>query len=103
MRLIASQAMAGRPLISGPVWVSLNIRCSVPQSWSARKRAAALAGELRPGRPDIDNVAKGLADSLNGVILVDDKQICSLVAIKLYAPKPGIDVLIAPADLARAA
>ena len=95
VKLCATQAMAGRPLVADPVVMSLNIRCAIPHSWSQRKKAQALTGELRPGRPDIDNIAKLVADALNGVVLVDDKQICALVAHKMYAREPGIDVVIA--------
>lgn len=95
-KLIASQAMAGRPLITEPVGLSLMIRCAVPESWSGKKKALALAGEIRPGKPDIDNIAKLIADSLNAVVLVDDKQVANLIATKLYDQQPGIDVVIAP-------
>lgn len=46
--LSARQAMGGRPLIDGPVDVSLMIRLAVPASWSKKKQAAALAGQCCP-------------------------------------------------------
>jgi crossover junction endodeoxyribonuclease RusA len=44
-----------------------------------------------PSRCDLDNVLKNLTDSLNGLAWVDDRQICSIVCEKNWAPSgnPG--------------
>ena len=65
---IAQAAMAGQPLIDGPVRIELLIRCAVPASWSQKKQRMALAGELIPPPPDADNVVKAICDGLNGVV-----------------------------------
>jgi Holliday junction resolvase RusA-like endonuclease len=89
----AEQAMEGRDLIEGPVAMTLNISLPVAQSWSGKKKAAALAGTLRPcGRPDIDNFTKAIADGCNGVVYRDDSQIVLLNAAKRYAETPGVFV-----------
>jgi Holliday junction resolvase RusA-like endonuclease len=49
-------------------------------------------GRLKPGAPprlsptrtDVDNLAKFVLDSLNGVLYVDDKQVASLSVLKIY-------------------
>lgn len=44
-------------------------------------------------RPDIDNCAKLIADSMNGIILKDDALICALTVQKRYADEdndPGV-------------
>ena len=49
---------------------------SIPKSVSKKKKAAMLAGEIRPTKkPDMDNVVKIIADSLNQVAYRDDTQI----------------------------
>ena len=93
--LSAQQAMAGRPLIDGPVDVSLTIRLAVPVSWSKKKQAAALAGEVLPTKkPDADNVLKAIFDGMNGVVWVDDVQACGVVLRKRYAETPGVTVVV---------
>jgi Holliday junction resolvase RusA-like endonuclease len=39
---------------------------------------------LSPTRTDVDNLAKFVLDSLNGVLYVDDKQVASLSVLKIY-------------------
>lgn len=93
--VVAMQAMAGRPLIAGPVNVVMKIDLSVPASWSNRKRDAALAGTLIPTtKPDIDNVIKTVFDAINGVVWVDDTQVANLYAIKRYSSVPGVQVAV---------
>ena len=80
------KAMAGEAPITGPVWLRMNIAIVPPQSWSKKKRAAALAGEVFPtGKPDLDNCLKLVADALNGIVWQDDKQIVSMAGTKRYA------------------
>lgn len=89
------QAMAGRPLIEGPVAVVVDMRCQVPASWSKKKQAQALIGEVRPvTKPDQDNVLKAIFDGLNGVAWKDDVQVVEIVSRKRYAPMPGVYVEI---------
>lgn len=93
--LFAAQAMAGRPLIAGPVKLGLNIELAIPASWSKKKQAAALAGTVRPCvKPDVDNVAKIFGDALNGVVWKDDTQIVLLVASKAYSDTPRVQVFV---------
>lgn len=89
--LAAQQAMAGRPLIEGPVDVNLSLRCQVPASWSGKKRRMALAGEIVPTtKPDVDNVIKAVFDGLNGVLWKDDVQVVNVCVAKRYSADPGV-------------
>jgi hypothetical protein len=45
-------------------------------------------------KPDIDNIAKTYLDAMNGVIFVDDTQVVELHVKKVYAEKPGVDVMV---------
>lgn len=89
----AQQAMAGRPMLEGPVAVELELQCQVPASWSKRKQAAALAGEVLPTtKPDIDNVVKAVFDGCNGVLWRDDVQAYRLTVAKRYSATPCVAV-----------
>ena len=86
VKLLAGQAMAGAAPIAGPVRVEIKVSCRVPDSWNKAKRAQAKANVIRPGKPDLDNVVKMILDALNGVVVVDDKQVCVIRAVKVFAP-----------------
>ncbi len=69
------EAMAGAPLMDGPVSLSLELLHTIPRSASKKARADMLAGSLRPTKkPDADNVLKAIADGMNGVVWRDDVQ-----------------------------
>ena len=87
--------MAGQPVLDGPLTVNVEARFPVPASWSRRKRAAALAGEVFPtGRPDMDNVVKTL-DALNWVVWKDDAQIVTMCVSKRYSESPELRITVA--------
>lgn len=89
----AQTALAGRPLLDGPVGLALFLYCQVPASWSAKKQRAALAGEHMPTtKPDADNVLKAICDGCNGVLWRDDVQVVDLWVRKRYAAVPCVRV-----------
>lgn len=84
LRMAAQEAMAGGPPLEGPLRVVVEAVFTVPQSWSGKKRAAALAGAIRPtGRPDWENISKTL-DGCNKLVWHDDAQIVDGRCLKLY-------------------
>lgn len=97
--LAAQQAMVGRTLLAGPVEVQMAILLPIPASWSKKKQAAAIAGQVYPTKkPDADNVVKAIFDGINGVVWNDDVQACDIVVRKRYAETPGVQVLVKPID-----
>lgn len=87
--MAGAEAMQGRPLIAGAVHATMEVRVAVPKSWSKKKTAAALAGDVLPTtKPDLDNVIKAIMDALNGIVWQDDKQVVQLAVRKRYAEKP---------------
>ena len=63
----------------------------VPASYPKRDKVAALAGDLLPTKkPDADNVAKVIADALNGLAYDDDAQITDLSVLKRYGEEPEV-------------
>ena len=54
-----------------------------------------LENEISPTiKPDTDNIAKSILDSLNGIAYKDDKQIIRLTVEKWYAEVPNVTVEI---------
>lgn len=89
----AQTAMAGRPLLDGPVACAVHIDCAVPASWSQKKQRMALAGEVMPTtKPDADNVVKAIFDGLNEVLWRDDVQVVDLAVRKRYSATPCVRV-----------
>ena len=64
--------------------IKILFKFEVPKSYSKKKRAEALAGNLRPTKADIDNYIKSVLDGLNKVAFLDDRYIYSIEAIKVY-------------------
>ena len=89
----AMVAMAGRPMLDGAIAVNVFIDCQVPASWSAKKQARALAGEIFPTtKPDTDNVIKAVYDGCNGVLWRDDVLVVDGRQRKRYAGVPCVRV-----------
>ena len=65
--------------------IKILFKFEVPKSYSKKKRAEALAGDLRPTKADIDNYIKSVLDGLNKVAFLDDRYICSIEASKIFA------------------
>ena len=54
-----------------------------------------LNGTIRPTKkPDTDNIAKIILDSLNGVAYVDDSRITTLLVMKYYSENPRVEVIL---------
>lgn len=78
-----------------PVTLSFCAVFPIPKSWTKRKQIQAAAGEIRPGKPDIDNILKIVQDAGNNVIWSDDAQVFKLRDVeKRYGDRPGLTVLI---------
>ena len=98
IRGAAMDAMAGRAPFDVPVEVRIDAIFDVPASWSKKKRDAALAWTIKPGkRPDIDNIVKAVLDACNGVAFKDDALIVKGTYSKAYGLAPGIWVEVRPA------
>lgn len=75
IRELAVKAMGDRLPYSCPVHVHLHLVETVPVSWGAVEKEAALLNYLVPLRGDLDNREKAVTDALNGVVYHDDVQI----------------------------
>lgn len=73
-----------------PVRAVIEVVQGVPQSWSKKRREAALVGKLAPTsrNGDLDNIAKSILDALNECVYHDDCQVTTLVISKRYGEEP---------------
>ncbi len=79
--LVAEQNKPEKPL-EGALTVTLTF-C---------RRAPKKHGEYPTTRPDVENLAKGLLDSWNGILWRDDSQIVDLELSKRYDAREGVEV-----------
>ena len=65
----------------------------IPKSLSKVKKDA-LKGKPHYLRPDIDNLIKFILDSANGILYLDDAQIYTINAHKIYDEHPRTEIEI---------
>lgn len=67
----------------------------IPKSTSQKKRGLMLEGVIRPTKkPDSDNIAKAICDSLNGIAYHDDSAVVDMQIRKFYSETPRVVVKI---------
>ena len=77
----------------GQLRAEIEVFIQVPKSDSKLNKQAKIIGEIRPTiKPDCDNLAKSILDSLNGLAYQDDRQIIELSVKKFYAEQPEVRV-----------
>lgn len=78
-------------MLEGPIRAEVKAYFSIPKSTSQKRRKLMVDGEIKnTKKPDCDNVAKIILDSLNGIAYHDDSQICELTVEKLYGEQPRV-------------
>lgn len=81
--------------LTGAIKADLKVFYPIPKTTSKKKRKFMLAGLERPTKkPDIDNIAKVILDSLNGLAYDDDKQIVFCAINKWYGENPRVEVIL---------
>lgn len=86
-------------LFEQPVRAQLEVYYEIPKSTTKRRQGAMLADQLYPTKkPDADNVAKIVLDSLNGIAYKDDSQVVELTVNKFYSKRgqPYVFVRLSP-------
>jgi Holliday junction resolvase RusA-like endonuclease len=97
-RTPASYDCARREPFAVPVRLDVLAEFAIPTTWSRRKTAAALCGEIRPGkRPDLSNVVKQIEDALDGVVFTDDALVVEIAARKVYGGQPKVVITVSAA------
>lgn len=78
-----------------PLQARMTFAFSVPKSYPKKKREACLKGEVsHTKRPDTDNLIKSVLDALVGAAFEDDASVVKVVAEKIYAEEPFVEVEI---------
>lgn len=81
---ICYQQQDGR-CIDGPVKATINVYHKIPKSCTKKRLKAIREGLDYPQKkPDADNIAKIILDSLNGIAYKDDSQVIELGIIKRW-------------------
>lgn len=81
--------------LTGPLKVTIITYFAIPKSTSKKKAKQMLDYEILPTvKPDTDNIAKSILDSLNGIAYLDDKQVVNLQVEKYYAETSSVSVKI---------
>ena len=94
IKMTALDAAKGAYL-HGAIEAKIDCIYKIPISWSKRKRKEALEGIVQcTKKPDADNIAKTMLDSLNGIIFDDDRQVTVLTVRKFYGETPRVEVTL---------
>ena len=91
-RTLEAMLMPHRPKtpLSGPLELSFCAVFSVPQSWTKKRREAALRGKMwHTSKPDTDNLCKQLKDAMTRLgFWADDRQVAAYGRMeKLYGER----------------
>lgn len=84
-----------KELMEKPLRVTIKAYFEIPKSTSKKRKKQMMDNEILPMvKPDTDNIAKGVLDSLNGIAYKDDKQVVELIVNKFYSNTPYVSVMI---------
>ena len=85
----------GEKILQGPIKASIEAYYTIPKSKSKNVKAQMEKGIIRPvKKPDVDNIAKAVFDSLNGIAYKDDSQVVELSMSKYYAENGFVKVML---------
>lgn len=88
-----------KEIMEKPLIVTIRAFFEIPKSTSNKRKKQMLNDEILPTlKPDTDNIAKSVLDSLNGIAYKDDKQVVELIVYKFYDEKPYVNVTIEEID-----
>lgn len=89
---IAAQHMAGRAPLSGPLYFRVVL-------WIPKPKSKPKWKFLPDVKPDFDNYAKAICDALQGIVFLNDSQICTALITKKYAVERGASTEIMVEEL----
>lgn len=81
--------------LSTPVHAHIYAYYPIPKSFTKGNKQKAIEGFINPTKkPDADNIAKSILDSLNGIAYNDDAQVVYLEIDKSYSELPRVEVAL---------
>lgn len=82
-------------MLKGPIEANIKGYFSIPKSSNKTIRKLMAENLIRhTKKPDIDNIAKSVLDSLNGLAYEDDSQVVKLIGEKLYSENPRVELYL---------
>ena len=74
--------------LEGPIRAKIIACYKIPKSYPKKRIEGILAGQEYPTKkPDVDNIAKIILDSLNDIAFHDDRQIVEVIVMKRWTQK----------------
>lgn len=81
--------------LEGQIKAVIKAYFTIPKSTSKKRRKLMIEEKIRPTKkPDTDNLAKIVLDSLNTLAFNDDKQVVDLRVLKFYSEEPRVEVTL---------
>lgn len=81
--------------LEGQIRATIHAYFTIPKSATKGERLAMQHNITRPTkRPDTDNIAKIVLDSLNGLAYKDDSAVVDLVVKKFWSEEPRVEVIL---------
>ena len=91
----AKIAMGTSEPLEAPLSVLLMFGMPIPASTPKKALEGYLNGSVKhTKKPDLDNLAKAVLDAMNGVVYLDDNQICRLTIEKKYSKLPFVSISV---------
>ena len=83
----------GQTMLEGEIKANIKAYFGIPKSTSKKRKKLMMNEKIKPTKkPDTDNLAKIVLDSLNDIAYLDDKQVVDLRVQKFYSEEPRVEV-----------
>lgn len=98
VRWVFANTMEARKL-QGEIEAKIVAMYPIPKSMTKKNRQLIDEGKLHPTKkPDLDNVAKIILDSLNKIAFDDDSQVTRLIVEKHFSNEPRVEITLRELD-----
>jgi Holliday junction resolvase RusA-like endonuclease len=93
--MMAKAAMGASEALEGALEAFIYVTYAVPASYSKKRSEACLSGlEKHTKKPDLDNVVKSVVDGMDKIVFLNDSQITSIHATKVYGEIAKVEVMV---------
>lgn len=93
--MMAKAAMGASKALEGALEAFIYVTFPVPASYSKKRTEACLnETEKHTKKPDLDNVVKSVIDGMDKIVFLNDSQITSIHATKVYGEIAKVEVMV---------
>ena len=93
--MMAKAAMGASEALEGALEAFIYVTFAIPASYSKKRSEACLSGlEKHTKKPDLDNVVKSVVDGMDKIVFLNDSQITSIHATKVYGEIAKVEVMV---------